>query len=397
MAAFGISAASLAWAAPSVLTTLYATAPTGGLQLNAAGELFGTEREGIGGNIFKLAPPAPGQAAWTSSVIYTFTGNGIGSTDGESPSALLIDEGGNIFGTTLVGGAAASGTLFQLNPPVGSGSAWHDTILYQFGGRGVGDGENPSGALLPTADGGWIGTTQYGGAWNAGMVYKIAYSDGAWTTTALYSFNGRREGSKPEAGVISDAAGNLYGTTVEGARGSGTVFRLTPPVEPTDGWTLTTLYTFTGGADGGRSSGKLVLDRDGALLGTAEFGGNKLRGVIFKLSPGHRPGAPWTETVIHAFAGGSDGGKPRAGLLSDGRGGYYGSASGGGIGGRGTVFQLTPPVAAGGDWTLKTLHYFRGGTDGIGPFGDLLLRDGKLYGITQGSQLGSGTVFMLEP
>ncbi len=397
----GVLMGPLAVAAPTetvlhVFTGTEGYVPKSGLQMNAAGELFGSNLEGVGGSVFKLSPPSPGQIDWAWQVVYAWSGNGPGA---RWSGALSVDTGGNLFGPAS-GGLDGAGAVFALNAPVDGASPWTQTILYSFAGRSTGDGDTPSGALLPAGDGGWYGTTAYGGASNSGMVYKLSPPDaegGAWTETVLYSFNARRDGMHPQAPLIADAAGNLYGTTVEGGLGGGAVFRLSPPRRGSTAWTEKTLFRFTGGADGGGSSGQLLLGDDGALYGTAQFGGRFLRGVVFRLTPGATRSAPWTQTVIHDFAGGTDGGKPRSGLVPDGSGGFYGSASGGGLAGRGTVFQLQPASPDGEAWQLTTLHYFAGGNDGIGPFGELLLRDGKLYGVTQGSQLGPGTAYMIEP
>jgi uncharacterized repeat protein (TIGR03803 family) len=166
------------------------------------------------------------------------------------------------------------------------------------------------------------------------------------TETVLYSFKGGSDGSGPAAGLIADSSGNLYGTTYLGGAfasgcngifadlGCGVVFKLSP------GGTETVLHTFTGGSDGGVPSGGLIADSSGNLYGTTSRGGASGRspsgsGVVFKLSPSG------TETVLYSLKGGSDGSGPAAGLIADSSGNLYGTTSGGGASGNGTVFKLT--------------------------------------------------------
>lgn len=331
--------------------------PTAGLQMNAAGELFGSNLGGgVGGSVFKLAPPSPGQTQWTWSVIQSWSGGGPGTV---GSAALALTANGDLFGSGG-GGQFNRGSVFRLAAPFAGTGEWNQTILYSFKGRDAGDGDTLSGGVLASPEGGWYGTAAYGGANNSGMVYKLSPPDmegGEWTETILYSFNPRRDGSHPQSPLAADSDGNLYGTTTEEALGGGAVFRLSPPRAGSGGWTEKTQFRFAGGLDGGRASGKLLIGADGTLYGTAEFGGLYQRGVIFKLVPGANRASPWTQTVLHHFAGGVDGAKPRSGLVADGSGGFYGAASGGGLGGRGTVFHFLPTGPDGNDGELTTLHY----------------------------------------
>jgi uncharacterized repeat protein (TIGR03803 family) len=199
------------------------------------------------------------------------------------------------------------------------------------------------------------GTTQSGGTANRGTVFKLTpptIPGGAWTETVLHSFTGPGDdGEYPLAGLIMDQGGALYGTTQFGGAISfgGTVFRLTPPTSRNGKWTEKVLHSFAG-IDGSSPEAELVMDHRGTLYGTTVDGGSANFGTVFALAPPRRPGGAWTETVLHSFTGpGNDGAFPATALLGDPRGTLYGmtayggSASGGpgGSGGWGTVFCIS--------------------------------------------------------
>jgi uncharacterized repeat protein (TIGR03803 family) len=283
------------------------------------GNLFGTTYEGGAGNegtVYELT------AKGKEKLLHSFVFDG---TDGIGAFGLLRDGEGNLYGTTSDGGAHESGTVFKL---ARDGT---ETILHAFAGPP--DGEAPYlEALIADKAGNLYGTTRGGGAYGGGgTVFELA-SDG--TETVLHSFAGS-DGFEPYAGVIMDARGNIYGTTVVGGsaacggNGCGTVFKLTPKGKET------VLHAFTGGADGSQPAGCcLVLDNSGNLYGTTGSGGDYYAGVLFKLAP------DGTETVIHAFTGGADGDTP-GGLITDKRGNLYGTTVLGGAHGAGIVFELT--------------------------------------------------------
>src|ERR1019366_934096 len=211
----------------------------------------------------------------------------------------------------------------------------------------------------------------------------------------LYSFihNGT-DGGFPQAGLIFDAAGNLYGTTSEGGTssscsgGCGTVFELTPTAG--GGWTEKVLHNFnSNGTDGANPYAGLIFDAAGNLYGTTTVGGTYYYGTVFELTP--TAGGGWTEKVLHSFNyNGTDGNNPQASLTIDAAGNLYGTTSGGGTYGnyKGTVFELTP--AAGGDWTETVLHNFVG-PDGAAPLAGLIFdAAGNLYGTTS----GGGTYYL---
>jgi uncharacterized repeat protein (TIGR03803 family) len=227
-----------------------------------------------------------------------------------------------------------------------------------------------------------------------------------WTETDLYDFKGdtvegETDGSSPLAGVIADSKGALFGTTdIGGTSDNGTVFKLKPPVPPATTWTEKVLYSFTGGSDGAFPEAGLIFDSQGALYGTTQSGGGPSQGgVVFKLTPPVPPATTWTETVLHRFKGAPDGANPQAGLIFDSKGALYGTTSNGGRLGNGTVFKLTPPVPPATKWTETVLYSFGEPPDGIIPLAGLIIdNNGALYGTTfQGGTAGHGTVFMVTP
>ena len=238
-------------------------------------------------------------AAQELTTLYPFTGTGSG--DGAYPNAgLIADPAGNLYGTTQVGGADPScnqapgcGTVFQLTA---SGTL---TVLHSFIGS---DGEQPFAGLIADAEGNLHGTTWGGGANGRGTVFQL---DTSGTLTVLYSFTGGSDGGDPTAGLIADAAGNLYGTTLEGGTtgscnrpyGCGTVFQLTPS------GTLTVLHSFTG-SDGASPEAGLLADAAGNLYGTTHSGGAGTScvqgcGTVFELTlPASLTGAPSSRNMI---------------------------------------------------------------------------------------------------
>jgi uncharacterized repeat protein (TIGR03803 family) len=148
--------------------------------------------------------------------------------------------------------------------------------------------------------------------------------------TVLHFFTGAGDGGYPVAALIADSNGNLYGTTSGGAQGLGAVFELSPPTTAGGAWTETVLHAFTGARDGGNPQAGLITDSKGNLFGTTAAGGASNAGVVFELSPPAGRQREWTETVLYAFTGGSDGGYPQAGLIADSNGNLYGTTHAGG-------------------------------------------------------------------
>jgi uncharacterized repeat protein (TIGR03803 family) len=267
-----------------------------------------------------------------------------------------------------------------------------EAVLHHFG-TGT-DGAAAYGRVISDAAGNLYGTTAFGGTSGAGIVFELTNPEapGAWTESILYNFSGGSDGSQPYGGLIFDSAGNLYGTTFQGgASNAGTVYELTPGKG--GAWTETVLYSFAGGADGSGPQSDLNFDQAGNLFGTTTGGGSPGNGIVFQLTPGQ--GGSWTETVLHRFMT-NEGTSPRAAVIFDRKGSLYGTLANDGVFGAGAVFRLKP--TNGGAWTEETLYTFTGGTDGFGPLCRLILLRGKLYGTTViGGGSGVGTVFELSP
>jgi uncharacterized repeat protein (TIGR03803 family) len=351
--------------------TLYGTTASGGDPLCHCGVVFK----------LKLT-----QGEWKQRVLYSFTG----VPDGASPWGKLVeDSAGNLYGTTYAGGAFGLGTVFKLDPDTGQ-----ETVLYSF--TGPPDGQNPQAGLVLDSAGNLYGTTLNGGACQypqgCGVVFKV---DTAGNETIVHTFTGGYDGAFPGYGaLVRDPGGNLYGVTnLQGAGGVGVVFKINvenetakalysfdPANKPgdgslplggllrlpgnifigtttqggTSGWgtvfklaggTETVLYNFTKGADGGYPQSDLVRDLQGRLFGTTLYGGDNTDcppygcGTVFKLSPAG------VETVLHRFTG-SEGANPWAGVIKGpGNNSYYGTTTTGGHFDQGVVFEMDLPPA----------------------------------------------------
>jgi uncharacterized repeat protein (TIGR03803 family) len=323
------------------------------------------------------------EADGRQSVLHTF----LGKPDGfwPYPQSLVVDSAGDVIGTTSNGGKACHrsgcGTIFKLTP---DGS---ETQIYDFHGRAR-DGERPNGVISDSA-GNLYGTTGLTTEdcldTGCGSVFELG-ADGTYST--IYTFHGGADGGLPSSALIRDSNGNFYGTTGYGgdmtcnkSTGCGTVFKVAP-----DG-TEQVIYAFKGGSDGIWPIGNLVLDSGGNLYGTAWKGGSATYGVVFKIGP------DGTESLLHTFTGQPDGIVPRGGLIADHQGNLYGTTENGGASNYGTVFEITP----GG--TEVILHSFAGGADGYQPTSQLTMDSlGNLYGTTSsGGASCCGTIFMISP
>jgi uncharacterized repeat protein (TIGR03803 family) len=262
------------------------------------------------------------------------------------------------------------------------GSAFADatfTTVYTFPGEAA----KPTTAVLQASDGNFYGTTGDGGAIGAGAVYRVTP---AGVVTTLYSFTNGADGSLPRAPLVAGADGNFYGTTVRGksdpnAVYSGTIFKVTPT------GTLTTLHTFSG-VDGTAPSTELVLGNDGNFYGTVrtgKSGGLAGNGAVYSMTPSG------TFNIIYSFQLTDDGDNPTAPLIKGGDGNFYGTTSTG-LSTAGTVFKVTP----GG--TVTTVHKFTSSTDGSAPGKLIQGSDGNFYGTTEsGGPNNGGTAFKLKP
>jgi uncharacterized repeat protein (TIGR03803 family) len=268
--------------------------------------------------------------------------------------------------------------------------------VYDFGGGD--DGGFPYGGVIGDDQNHLYGTTSSGGAGHNGVVYQLTReADGSVTQSTLYAFTGGADGGNPQAGLLRDARGHLFGTTYAGgASGQGVVFELVPPKKGGGTWTQKVLWTFTGGADGGEPTGSLIADSAGNLYGTTDWGGTGVVGTVFKLSPPANGAQAWTQTVLYNFTGNADGGEPYGRMLLGADGNLYGTTAGYGAFNFGNVFKLT--ADGNGGWNFSVLHAFAGGVDGEVPRDGLIQGpDGTLYGATAGFTTSRGNVFSIRP
>jgi uncharacterized repeat protein (TIGR03803 family) len=424
--ALGVATIAPAAANAQTFQTLYSFtgSPDGrfpeGVVFDTAGNLYGTtlyngSSTACGsagcGAVFKLAPPPTGQTGWTET-LYSFTG----SPDGANPYAGLVFMNGALYGTAGYGGDANSttcvggcGTAFEFNPTTQALST-----LYAFTGAGGSGG--PYAELAFNSKGALYGTTEGGNNANHGQGGVFGLRPPAWTFSKLYTFP--KGNPEVTSGVVIDKAGNLYGTTGSNDSATsctkcGSVYEFNPTTRA-----VTTLYAFTGGADGGDPKGGLTIlyltSSTFVLYGTTSVGGASNGGTVFELNP-----TTQVLTTLYAFTGGADGRSPSAGLVLDKAFNLYGTTLYGGntadcgtFLGCGTVFELNPTTGV-----LTTLETFTGGADGGAPLGKLVFdRKGALYGTTYiggdnsacpdnsgflnvpaNAPPGCGTVFKLTP
>lgn len=302
--------------------------PMLGVAINAEGTVYGTTPE----NVFELTRT---DSNWTFRMI-----RDAGTWD------LTLDQVGNLY-TEAVPGACNGGYILKLKPPP-DGGYWIDKDLYDF----CPDpppywpkGNSPQYGLSWDLNGNLYGVTGGGGKDNHGVVFQLERAPSGWKEHVLHSFrDDGRDGFFPEAGVVVDSAGNVYGSTLQGGStrcngsGCGTIYKVSK--QPDGLWKETILYRFPKPDDGALPSGTLAMDSAGSLYGVA--GGSSKDcscGVVFKFA--HNPDDTWTYTVLHRFHG-YDGALPVAGVILDSKGNIYGTTTTGGAGGYGVVFKLSP-------------------------------------------------------
>lgn len=317
------------------------------LTFDKGSNIYGTTEQGGNGKcqqggygcgvVFELKRSRNG---WKKIELHSFAG---GSADGAAPLAgVIFDEGGSLYGTTQTGGDQSCyegcGTAFQM---MYANDRWKERVIYRFAGGN--DGSYPSGGLVADKDGNLYGMTDNGGGtgcysgYGCGTVFQLKHSSSGWKENVLHKFTGGSDGASPQySSLISDADGNLYGTTTRGGTyGGGVAFRLSPS---NGGWKETVLYAFD--SNGSSPSGTLVFDENHDLYGTTAAGGDHGYGTVYRLR--YSNGA-WTQTVLHSFAG-TDGIYPEGGLVIGTEGRLYGTAEFGGdgncSGGCGVVFRI---------------------------------------------------------
>jgi uncharacterized repeat protein (TIGR03803 family) len=312
--------------------------PFASLIIDASGNLYGTTNAGGAHNLGTVFALHPAVSGWKERVLYSF---GASSGDLQSPyGSLTMDAAGNLYGTTASGGTsrlcgAGCGGVFKLTR---SGAQWNESVLYNFI-DGL-DGGQPLANLIWDSAGNLYGTTALGGANGEGVVFELSPStSGSWTETTLYAFAGSSDGSQPHSGLLFDSTGSLYGTTSVGGNtlcdgpGCGTVFKLAP--QGAGSWAFSVLFTFDG-SNGGSPQAGLVSDAAGNLYGTGTGGKNNY-GVVFGLSPS---GSNWTESFASFNL--KNGSGPQGQLILN-NGVLYGTTENGGAGqlpGNGVVFAL---------------------------------------------------------
>ena len=292
------------------------------------------------GTVFRLQPPLSlctnATCFWSLTRLFEFDGAGGGATPyGGKP---VFDHAGNLFGTTYAGGGGncngGCGVVYELSPSQGG---WTQTVLYSFAG-GPGDGAYPWAGVTLDQAGNLYGTTQLGGAFGYGIIYKLSPSGSGWTETVLYNFQRPQDGGWPYAGLLFDTAGNLYGaTTIGGSGDGGTLFKLSPNGS---GWTYQTLCNFTRrpGQQAGGPVATPIMDAAGNIYGATGGDGAFGFGAVFKAS---NNGSGWVCTSLYDFTGGNDGRLPRSNLVMDSAGNLYGTAAGG-ANGFGVAYKVAP-------------------------------------------------------
>ncbi len=387
--------------------------PVGSLVAGADGSIYGTTLEGgrhspkcgrIGcGIAYRLSPPAKGQSGWTETIIHRFRG----SPDGSNPFAGVVsDSSGALYGTTMNGGTANLGTVFKLTPPADGDTEWHEEVIHSFlGGTdgafpAIGVAVRPGGAIIAAAgncvirlrqpdtsrrrwrsrtiytfSGGADGYQPVGllagpngkiygaafgggrdgdcGGHSCGMVFELRHVGGAhegWGLIDLYEFPGMQNGSAPNSGLIADATGALYGTTIPAALSDGpSIYRLSPPAHRSGSWTLDTLYTFAQSIESAIPAPSLAMGGDGVLYLPTGFGGapdcmqHRVGcGSIEEITPPTPQPDTWTASTLYAFGPGKKGHNATAVVLRPGSSTIFGTTGAGGDAGRGTVFAIEP-------------------------------------------------------
>ena len=333
-----------------------------------------------------MAVAQSSDTAYTFRVAYNFCSL-AGCVDGSTPYAGLVgDSRGVGFGTTFGGGSGTCncGTIFKMT------QKGKETVLYSF--KGGSQGSNPNAGVILDPEGNLYGTTLYGGnricteGGRCGVVFRLTPSG---KYNVVHAFSGIPDGAVPYAGLVRDPAGNLYGTTSAGGiachenqEGCGTVFKIDTAGNES------VLYAFQGGADSFAPRAGLIIDNQGNLYGTT-FGGGGISylGTVFEVTPSGQ------ETVLYTFKNGADGNGPLGTLLMDAQGNLYGTSSGTEADySNGTVLKLSPS----GEETV--VWEFQGYPDGAQPAAGVIMDgEGNLYGTTkEGGDFHAGTVFKIS-
>jgi uncharacterized repeat protein (TIGR03803 family) len=370
--------------------------PFSNLIFDRFGNLYG-ESNGdwsFEGNVFELSPD--GNGGWSYTEIYEFVPDGRGAfPDGP----LTMDDDGNLYGVTLVGGTNNTGTVYKLTKTDG---AWTITYLHNFGPQLSSDGFNPNGVVY--FHGALFGTTPFGGKNGSGTVFAVwPNSNGGWSESILHNFAvSKNDGQRPSGGLAFDSEGNIYGTTeLGGSNQGGTVFQLSSLSDGSLHEHILHSFSSRDGYEPGAATP--VFDSRGNLYSTTTGGGSAGLGVVFELTPS---GDKWTETILHNFTGGEDGAVPN-GVTFDSHGQLFGTTNLGGGNGFcwdqneqnvycGAVYKLTPSES--GPWKESLLYGFSDGADGGVPAASVVLDSGdNVYGVaSRGGPVGLGVAFRIS-
>ncbi len=370
------------------------------LVADAAGNLYGTASGGpvtsacpyTCGVVFELSKAS---GRWVETVLYSFTGG----ADGEYPTGIVLDAVGNIYGLTQGDyfGGKGGGTAFKLLRH--SGTGWKFVLLHTLGSVS-GDGFEPDGSPTLDAAGNFYATTYQGGTGpctnGCGTIFELSPTPyGVWKETIIHNFaGGTTDGEFPAAGPTFDSAGNLFGTTGDGgSSGCGTVFEFSPA---SGGWNYNIIHNFVcSPTDGYAPEASLMIDSSGNIYGTTYSGGSidnsgcyGYCGTVFEVSP---VSGGWSEKVLHNFNYTTDGALPVAGVAMDSAGKLYGTTRSGGGAGFGTVYKLSSDLA--GQWRLTELY-----NGGDFASGVVLDSAGDIFtSNTTGGTHNAGMVFKLAP
>ena len=317
---------------------------------------------------------------------------GVNTAPRDPGGEMVADAAGVLYGVAAEGGNHMNGAVYSLDPASGEVA-----VMHAFGAAGDTAGEMPFGTLARDSAGNLYGTTHYGALGGDGAVFKIDAQSHALTVLAAFGSETGARGSggwypNASSSLVMDAHGNLFGTTEHGG-GCGTVFEVSP------NGALTRVYAFRGTktiANGCEPDGPLALDGEGHLYGATKYGGAESLGTVYQLTLGNGS-TPATLTVLHSFAGGTDGAVPSGGVVLDAaHKQLYGTTFEGGADDSGTVFACAVDGSG-----ARVVYAFQGTGSGDGalPTGPLAIDSaGMLYGTTRAGGVDDmGTVYSVDP
>ena len=363
--------------------------PNAALLPDRAGNLYGITSNGGSANLGTVFKLTRVGGGYAQTVLYSF---GVSANDGTNPVGGLIADGlGGLYGVTTRGGDSGNGTVFKLTP---KGAGYTESILYSFGPCGnSGDACVPAAGVVADNTGSLYGTTLDGGSSGEGAIYKLTRNGAGYSESIVWSFNiYADEGYNPSSNLF-ERGGAFYGTTGSGGNvgcmgcGGGAVFELAPAG-------LNVLYRFGSRVNDGSGPNSVIVDSSGAVYGTTSGGGSNGDGTVFKLTPS---ASGYLESILYNFKGGWDGAQPGAGLLADPTGSLFGTTVLGGSGnsaGLGTAFKLS---RCANSYVETILHRFNVPGDGANPGGSLIADStNALLGVTSNGGFGFGAVFKLR-